>query len=306
MEKALRRYNGKAMINSVNGKKESMEAVFPLVKKYGGLVVALTLDENGIPNSAEKRVEIAKRILDKAKEYGIAKKDIIFDTLAMTVSADSNSASITLDALERIRKELLCHTSLGVSNISFGLPSRDTVNGVFFALALERGLSAAIMNPHSAEMMKTYYAYNALKGIDKNCIEYIKAAEGFVLSEIAQADKKSESFSSQLQYAIVKGMKVSAAHLTKELLKTTLPLDIVNNEIIPALNFVGDGFEKKTVYLPSLLMSAEAAGEAFEVIKAIATEPQSPAKHFAFFLKLKKLKTKQPTMAIYISSGITN
>ncbi len=270
MERALRCYNGKAMINSVNGKKESMEAIFPLVKKYGGVVVALTLDENGIPESAEGRVEIAKKILKKAKEYGISKKNIIFDTLAMTVSADKNAAFSTLQALNMIRNGLGCHTSLGVSNVSFGLPNRDAINGTFFALALENGLSAAIMNPYSVDMMKTYYSFNALKGLDDNCAKYIEASSGFATVAVAAsaetAEKTGEGASS-LQTAVMKGFKEKAASLTADMLKNTDPLDIVNGEIIPALNKVGEGFEKKTVYLPQLLMSAEAAKSAFEVIK---------------------------------------
>ncbi|MBQ9862210.1 MAG: homocysteine S-methyltransferase family protein, partial [Clostridia bacterium] len=153
MEAALRRVNGKPLINSVNGKEESMRAIFPLVKQYGGVVIALTLDENGIPDTAEGRVAIARKILKTAAEYGISKHEIVFDTLAMTVSADQTSALVTLKALKRIREELGCHTSLGVSNVSFGLPARDAVNSTFFTLALENGLSAAIMNPYSAPMM---------------------------------------------------------------------------------------------------------------------------------------------------------
>ena len=270
MEAALRRYNGKAMINSVNGKKESMEAVFPLVKKYGGVVVALTLDERGIPDTAEERFEIAKKILKVADDYGIDKKDIIFDTLAMTVSADKNAARVTLNALRRIKEELGCHTSLGVSNVSFGLPVRDAVNGVFFAMALENGLSAAIMNPYSADMMKTYSAFRALSGLDENCAEYISAAESFnIATAVPQTvkDKSTEEFSSELQRAIIKGFKERAGEVTRELIKSTEPLDIVNNEVIPALNIVGEGFEKNKIYLPQLLMSAEAAKSAFEVIK---------------------------------------
>lgn len=271
MESALRRYNGKAMINSVNGKAESMKAVFPLVKKYGGLVVALTLDENGIPETSEGRVEIAKKILATAKEYGIDKKDIIFDTLAMTVSAEQQAAITTLSALRTIRYELGCHTSLGVSNISFGLPSRDAVNGTFFTLALENGLTAAIMNPYSAEMLKAYYTYKTLKGLDENCAEYIGAADLFTstVTPIGEPAKKAEAEqTSELQYAVIKGFKERAAELTKSLLVNTEPLEIVNNEIIPALNVVGKGYEEKTVYLPQLLMSAEAAKSAFEVIKS--------------------------------------
>ncbi len=270
MEAALRRYNGKAMINSVNGKQESMETVFPLVKKYGGVVVALTLNENGIPETAEGRVKIAEKILDTAAKYGIEKKDIIFDTLAMTISSDNKAAIATLNALKTIKNELGCHTSLGVSNISFGLPNRDAINGTFFALALENGLSAAIMNPYSPDMMKTYYTYKALKGLDENCAEYIGAADLFAVTApatTAETKKTAEEFSSELERAVIKGFKDKAAELTKELLKSAEPLSIVNNEIIPALNTVGKGFEEKTVYLPQLLMSAEAAKSAFEVIK---------------------------------------
>lgn len=273
METALRRYNGKAMINSVNGKEESMEAVFPLVKKYGGVVVALTLDENGIPATADGRVEIAEKILRRAAAYGIGKNDIVFDTLTMTVSADNTAALTTLEALRRIKNGLGCHTSLGVSNVSFGLPCRDAVNSVFFAMALENGLSAAIMNPYSADMMKTYYTYNALSGLDENCAAYIGASDSFAAvpspgtAAPAAAARTAEDFSSELQRAVVKGLRDRAADITRELLVSIPPLDIVNNEIIPALNIAGTGFENKTVYLPQLLMSAEAAKSAFEVIK---------------------------------------
>ncbi|MBQ8320154.1 MAG: homocysteine S-methyltransferase family protein [Clostridia bacterium] len=273
MEAALRRYNGKALINSVNGKRECMEAVFPLVKKYGGVVIALTLDEDGIPENAGGRVAIAEKILKVAEQYGVAKKDIVFDTLAMPVSADKNAANSTLTALKRISLELGCHTSLGVSNVSFGLPERDTVNATFFALALENGLSAAIVNPYSAEMMKTYYAYNALKGWDKNCAAYVeKAAELSSQtppsSQSVPTKETEEEYRSKLQRAIIKGFKDSAGALTKELLKTADPLEIVHQEIIPALNTVGEGFEQKKIYLPQLLTSAEAAGCAFEQIKS--------------------------------------
>lgn len=280
MEAALRRYNGKAMINSVNGKRESMEAIFPLVKKYGGAVVALTLDENGIPESAEGRVKIAENILKVAEEYGIDKKDIIFDTLAMTVSADNKAALTTLSSLKTVKSELGCHTSLGVSNVSFGLPNRGAVNAAFFAMALENGLSAAIMNPYSADMMKTYYAYKALKGLDENCAEYIRGAGAFAPSPSpasGTAVKSAEEFSSELQRAVIKGFKEKSAELTKALLESVSPLDIVNGELIPALNTVGNGYENKRVYLPQLLMSAEAAKSAFEVIKAFMSGKEKTA-----------------------------
>jgi len=282
MEIALRRYNGKAMINSVNGKEESMQAVFPLVKKYGGLVVALTLDENGIPESADERFKIAEKILETAEKYGIDRKDIIFDTLAMTISADTTAAIATLNSLKRIKTELGCHTSLGVSNVSFGLPNRDAINSTFFALALENGLSAAIMNPYSADMMKTYYTYRALKNLDENCTDYISAADSFTVTAnpaVSQETKKTdEDFKSELQQAIIKGFKDRAGEITGELLKTSHPLDIVQNEIIPALNIVGEGFEKRAVYLPQLLMSAESAKSAFEIIKANMPMEESETK----------------------------
>lgn len=279
MEQALRLYNGKAMINSVNGKKESMETVFPLVKKYGGLVVCLTLDEDGIPEKAEKRVEIAKNIIETAAKYGIKKKDLIFDTLAMAVSADSNAALATLQSLRTIRRELGCNTSLGVSNISFGLPNRDVITSTFFALALENGLSGAIMNPNSIEMMKVYYSFRALHAQDDNCTDYITNVPELVaqyapVSNGVTTDKTtnntavlSDDIHEQLKNAIVRGLKEQAASLTEKLLETEAGLDIVNNQIIPALDIVGQGFEAKKMYLPQLLMSAEASQCAFLKIK---------------------------------------
>lgn len=270
MESALRRYNGKAMINSVNGKEESIETVFPLVKKYGGLVVALTLDENGIPATAEGRVDIARRILRTAEEYGIEKKDIIFDPLALTISADNNSGKETLEAVRIIKEELGCHTSLGVSNVSFGLPRREIINSNFFTLALWQGLSAAIMNPYSDDMMKSYFAYCALKGLDDNCQNYVAFTETLpetVAATVAPKTAEKNDDATGLKRAVIKGLKEQASKLTDELLKERDALDIVRNEIIPALDEVGIGFENKTVYLPQLLMSAEAAKSSFERIK---------------------------------------
>ena len=283
MESALRRYNGKAMINSVNAKPESIEAVFPLVKKYGGLVVALTLDESGIPTTAEGRLDIAKRILAAAAEYGIDKKDIIFDPLALTVSADDRAGLETLRAVEMITHELGAATSLGVSNVSFGLPARDTVNASFFSLALSKGLSAAIMNPHSDEMMKAYYTFRMLNGYDKNCADFIEFASNLpTMSPIAQVEKSQEMTSkvgkSALFEAIYKGIKQDAELLTREAIKNAEPLFVVQNDIIPALDAVGEGFEKKRIYIPSLLMSAEAANVAFEVVKAAMPSSDEPVK----------------------------
>ena len=272
MESALRRYNGKAMINSVNGKRESMEKVFPLVKKYGGLVVALTLDESGIPTRAEGRVAIAEHILAVAAEYGIDKKDIIFDPLALTVSADQTAARETLRAVSIIKQKLGCHTSLGVSNVSFGLPQRDIINSTFFALALGGGLSAAIMNPYSSEMMKIYRAFRALDGQDENCGEYIDFVQRLPLAESVSVSGKAvvapAKEGSELQKAVIKGLRDRAAILTREELKTRTPMDVVQADVIPALDAVGEGFEAKRVYLPQLLMAAEAAKASFEEIKA--------------------------------------
>ncbi len=277
MEKALRRYNGKALINSVNGKKESMDAIFPLVKKYGGVVVCLTLDENGIPDTALGRVEIAKRIIGTAKDYGIDKKDLIFDTLAMAVSADKNAALTTLNSMRIIREELGVHTSLGVSNISFGLPKRDIVTSSFFISALDNGLSAAIMNPFSAEMMKAYYSYRVLHGLDENCSDYIRFAgllEGG--SETVRAGEKSDfSSADTLELSIKKGLKDQAASITAGMLLDIEPLTIVKKHIIPALDEIGTEYEQGRVYLPGLLMSAEAAKYAFEEIKKVLSNSDS-------------------------------
>lgn len=283
MEHALRRYNGKAMINSVNGKEEIMEQIFPLAKKYGGLVVALTIDEDGIPTTAEGRVKIAEKIYKRAADYGIRKKDIIIDPLAMSISADPQSAQVTLDALRMIRDDLHGKTSLGVSNISFGLPNRDLINSAFFTMAMQNGLNAAIMNPSSVEMMKSYYTYCALVAVDENCADYIdyatnlpvltQATPGAVAGAATStagtngASDNKDSVKDPLIEAIVKGLKDRAGAITKELIQTKSALEIIDGELIPALDTVGKGFEKKTVFLPQLLMAAEAAGAAFDVIK---------------------------------------
>ncbi|MBQ5743330.1 MAG: homocysteine S-methyltransferase family protein, partial [Clostridia bacterium] len=267
MEQALRRYNGKALINSVNGTKESMDQIFPLMKKYGGVAIALTLDEGGIPATAEERVSVAQKILAEGAKYGFTKDDFIFDPLAMTVSSDQSAALVTLKALKML-SEMGCRTSLGVSNVSFGLPRRDTVNAAFFACALEQGLSAAIMNPYSQEMTDVYFAYRLLHGLDENCGEYIAYSQKI---DAPEQVVKSEA-PTDLATAITKGLKDQAAAKTKELLQTAPPLDIVNGFIIPALDEVGKQFEEKTLYLPQLLMSAEAAKEAFEEIKAVLSQ----------------------------------
>ncbi len=274
MERAMRVYNGKPLINSVNGKKEVLEAIFPLVKQYGGVVVALALDENGIPETAEGRIAVAKKIYDKAAEYGIEKKDIIIDALCMTVSSDSQGALTTLETLRRVRDELGGKTILGVSNISFGLPQREIINAAFFTMALQNGLSAAIINPNSEAMMRSYYSFRTLAGLDPQCSGYISVYSGQVatLGETVRQGASSSSGGTSggemsLAESIAKGLKDRAYAAVTELLREQEPLTIINGQMIPALDRVGKGFENGTVFLPQLLMSAEAAKAAFEVIK---------------------------------------
>lgn len=263
MEQGMRLYNGKPLINSVNGKKESMDAVFPLVAKYGGMVVCLTLDENGIPESAEGRIEIAKRIIAEAARYGIGKKDLLMDTLCMTISTGQENAKITLDALDYVRNTLGVHTTLGVSNVSFGLPQRELVNTAFYTIALSRGLSAGIINPNSEKMMAAYHSYCALNGSDTQCTDYIN-----LYSQQADAPKKTTDKKEVTLYdAVVRGLIDSAYQAAKKELETREPLAVIDEDLIPALDKVGQGFEKKTVFLPQLLMSADAAKAGFDAIK---------------------------------------
>lgn len=294
MEAALRRYNGKPMVNSVNGKQQVMDEIFPLVQKYGGLVVALTLDEDGIPETSQKRMEIAQKIYAEAEKYGISKKDIIIDPLAMAVSSDSKAAIATLETVKEIHK-MGGLTSLGISNVSFGLPNREFVTSSFFTMAMINGLSAAIMNPLQTEMIKAYKCFCLLNGKDENCTNYISWAQDYetmemqkskqneVLKEYADsiaADKKKDNNDtnkkinalqpqekSLLADAIIHGLKEDAAQITKEMLKTMDSLEIINKHLIVGLDFVGKRFEEKTMYLPQLLMAAEAAKSAFGEIR---------------------------------------
>ena len=271
MARAMRIYNGKPLINSVNGNYESMDKIFPLVKKYGGVVIALTMDESGIPETAQGRLEIARRIVNRAAEYGIDKKDIVADPLALTVSSNKDSAKTTLEAIRLIESELNIHTSLGISNISFGLPQRDMITAAFYTMALESGLDAAIMNPYSDEVMKAYYTYLALTGRDVGFVGYIDFATK-VQSVTASVQSTSTGVStdgkSRLESAIIKGLKADAVSATNEMMANEKPMDIINSHIIPALNFVGRGYEEKKIYLPALLMSADASCAAFEIIKS--------------------------------------
>lgn len=263
MEVALRLYNGKPLLNSVNGKQESMDAVFPLAAKYGAMVVCLTLDEDGIPDSAEGRIKIAKKMIAEAAKYGIAKKDLLIDTLTMTISTGQENAKITLDALHYVRHVLGVHTTLGVSNISFGLPQRERVNTAFFTMALAQGLSAGIINPNSEAMMAAYHSYCALNGSDSQCTDYIN-----IYSQQAEQPKAAvKSDEIRLFDAVVRGLAESSYHAAQKELQTKEPLAVIDEELIPALDKVGQGFEKKTVFLPQLLMSAEAAKAGFDAIK---------------------------------------
>lgn len=264
LETAMRIYNGKPMVNSVSGKQESMDVVFPLVKKYGGVVVGLTLDEEGIPETAKGRVEVAGKIIEEAKKYGIDKKDIVIDVLTMTISSEPESAKVTLDSLKAVREKYGVRTVLGVSNISFGLPNRPAVNANFYTMAMQNGLTAGIINPSSEAMMRSYYSYCALMAYDKNCQDYI---EYYSSADISKDKSQTDTKHMDLKTVIIKGLKEEAFAVTEELVKEMSPLDIIQENLIPALDIVGKGFEEGTVFLPQLLMSADAAKNAFSILK---------------------------------------
>ena len=291
LDRALRHYNGKALVNSVNGKEESLSAVLPLVAKYGGVVVALALDEDGIPPTAEGRLAIARKILARGAEYGLGPNDFVFDALCLAVSADATSANVVLETLHRVRAELGCRTVLGVSNISFGLPGRPHLNAAFYTLAMGAGLSAAIINPLSAEMMAAWRAYRALTGRDRSCENWIAhapqlpATGGSQLAAAATggaqlAATESTAASSPLIAAIRRGLKADAAEAARaELAAGRAPVEVIDGAGVPAVEAVGRGFEAKTVFLPQLLMAADAAGAAFEVIRAaLAKSGGAPTK----------------------------
>lgn len=282
MERAMRIYNGKPMINSVNGKSEVMHSIFPLVQKYGGTVVGLALDEDGIPQTAEGRLAVAEKIYDTAAEYGIKPKDIVIDALTMTMSTNSSSAGITLDAVRRLKAQGR-RTVLGVSNISFGLPQREAINSAFFLMAMQAGLSAGIINPNAAAMIRAYDTFCVLGGYDSQCMSYIEkyaAAEPAVMSGTASFEAQTKTAAGKttgvkasapheltLTDCIVKGLKEQAYKAAEAVLGTKDTMEIINGELVPALDIVGKGFEKGTIFLPQLLMSAEAAKAGFEAIK---------------------------------------
>ena len=264
MESALRVVNGKPMINSVSGKQESMDAVFPLVAKYGGVVVALVLDENGIPDTAEGRLSIARRILREAEKYGIPREDLVFDALAMAVSAGDQYAKVTLETLRGIRDQLQANSILGISNVSFGLPNRPLINAAFLTMALESGLSCAILNPLNAPVMDHWHAWLALSGLDPNCEGLLSAFTGRETAESAPA-----SSALSLRECILRGLKGRVQEKTREALAQPEadPLALIDTQLIPALDEAGRGFEQGTLFLPQLLMCAEAASAAFEEVK---------------------------------------
>ena len=310
MEAALRHHNGKALIDSVNGKESVMDAIFPLAVKYGGMIVALPIDENGIPKTAEERVEVCKKIMKRAAEYGIDKSELIFDPLLMTISTNDMAAMETLKAVKMLHA-MGCFTSLGVSNVSFGLPCRPVVNATLYVMALESGLNTGIVNTGSQEIMDAYYAFRALHGIDSGSQNYIKYSQkklkrmalnpsiyqqtaGQSVQEAFLTGRDSGGEDSQdeltpLQEAIVEGMEEEAFELTKVLLRTKDALDIVSEEIIPALDYVGAGYSAGDFFLPELIMSADAAQEAFVAIKAkMAESGQSgPTKCSVFIATVK-------------------
>lgn len=324
LERALRIYNGKAMVNSVNGKEEQIRTVMPIVRKYGGVLTGLCIDEAGIPQTPEGRVKVAEKIIDAAVGYGIQKKDLVIDGLAMTVSSDQESAKVALETVHQVRHGLGVNTILGVSNISFGLPQRNLLNMAFFTMAMQCGLSCAIINPNNEGMMAAWSSFMALTGTDAQCMHYIerygnrdvlitgsgKKAKPALGADGLAADGKYDSGAAaaqgstggaagaasgsrasgsgagaagnaasgpdSLSYCIRKGLKAPAAQITqKKIAAGEDPMDIINEELIPALNVVGDGFEKGTLFLPQLLMAAEASQSAFAVIReSMAGKPR--------------------------------
>ena len=264
IEAAVRVYSGKPIINSVNGKEENMLKILPIVKKYGTAVVALTLDENGIPDTAEGRVKIAEKIIKKAKEYGISEEDILVDTLVLTASTNQESVLENLKAIKIIKSKYNVKTVLRVSNVSFGLPARETVNSVFLAMALDAGLDLPILNPSSANYMKTVSVYRVLKNVDKG-------AEKFIEKYSQMEEKiKSEEITDDIKSIIIKGQKNKAAEITKEMLRSYKPFEIINDFFIPALDVVGERFDKGEIFLPQLINSAEAVGAGFDVLKEVS------------------------------------
>jgi 5-methyltetrahydrofolate--homocysteine methyltransferase len=262
LEAGLRVYNGRAIVNSVNGEEKSLSEILPIVAKYGASVVGLTLDEDGIPESAEKRVEIAEKIISRATALNIREEDIYIDCLTLTVSAQQSGAVQTLQALEEIKKRHNVKTVLGVSNISFGLPQRPLVNQTFLTMALERGLDLPIINPSVFGMAGAVRSYRVLKGFDDESRDFIDCYSDYVIETV-----KNDTHEMTLEHAVMKGLKSECRSITAEKLKNTNPLEIIDKELIPALDKVGNLFESGKVFLPGLLSAATAAQQAFDLIK---------------------------------------
>lgn len=272
LDSALRIYNGKPIVNSVNGEEKSLDTILPLVKKYGASVVGLTLDSQGIPKTAQGRFEIAKKIVNRAKFYGIDPKDVYIDCLTLTVSAEQSGCKETLKALNRVKNELGCKTCLGVSNISFGLPNRQLINHIFLTMALEEGLDLPIINPNDEAMIGAIKSYKVLADIDKNSVDYIDT-----YNDVKLKQPKPTQTQITLSYAIENGLKGEAAEITEAMLGDIDPMVIVNEHLIPALDKVGADFENNKVFLPQLIQSANVAQCCFDVIKAtLAKNDNSP------------------------------
>ncbi|MDO4177158.1 MAG: homocysteine S-methyltransferase family protein [Bacillota bacterium] len=270
IEAALRVYNGKAIVNSVNGDEEIMDRVLPIVKKYGAAVIGLTLDDSGIPETCDQRFAIAQRIVEKAEEYGIRREDIIIDCLTLTASAQQKEVDETLKTLRMVKEKLGLKTALGVSNVSFGLPLRSVVNRTFLTMALENGLDLPIINPNDEDMMASVFAFNVLKNRDEGATAFIERyAEAEMSKAISKGGVKKVSSEelSAIAKAIDSGIESEAAKAVEELLATKPAMDIVNEDLIPALDRVGRGFEKGEIFLPVMMQSAQAAQAGFDVIK---------------------------------------
>ncbi|MDD2350942.1 MAG: homocysteine S-methyltransferase family protein [Synergistaceae bacterium] len=281
MERALRNYNGKPMVNSVNGNAQSMSALFPLIRKYGGVAVCLTLDEHGIPETAEGRLKIAKKILQSAIDYGVPLRNLIFDPLVMTVASHRDAASVALEAVRLIRDQLGCGCLLGISNVSFGLPDRDRINGTFLTMALTSGVDAVIADPCSRRIRQTIENYRALTGLDLHCNHYIHQAKENLLGRsvsLPHGITEEDSACLGLRTAIEEGLCETAVLAAKKGLTEFDPLELINRQILPALDLVGQDFESGDIFLPQLILCAQAAKYAFDEIRKSmpATAIQGP------------------------------
>lgn len=273
IEKALRIYNGKAIVNSVNGEEEVLDSVLPLIKKYGAAVVGLTLDDKGIPKKAEERLKVAEKIVNKALKYGIRREDIFIDCLVLTASAQQEDVGETLKAVNLVKEKLNVKTILGVSNISFGLPNRELINKTFLAMSLQSGLDLPILNPNNKEMINIINAFKVLNNQDRGATNYIDI---YTNETSNSKEVKIKRDNLTLKEIVIKGIKEEAYSKTKELLKEREELSIINEELIPALDEVGDKYEKGIIFLPQLIQSAETVKKAFTAIKEKLREDNSP------------------------------